>query len=166
MIKINLDLLLAMADICDIKVEYGHLPTGLLGKANAETKTITLDTRLKPRSRLHKCVLAEEIGHILYPPRPGQVRYHSKGFYDMENIGMVKHIVAQDERKALDWAASVLVPDVEFWDAIHNGVDTVLGMMEYFEVEDWLVRHKIGYVRRKGRDSGERLKWKDIIGRT
>ena len=32
MTKINLDLLLAMADICDINVEYGHLPTGLLGK--------------------------------------------------------------------------------------------------------------------------------------
>ena len=167
MARIGVELLLVWANVYDIKVKYRHLPPGLLGKANARTKTITLDTRLEPKYRLLKCVLAEEIGHILYPPRPGHVAYHSTNYYHIDHCDRsnIKAIVAQDERKALTWATGVLIPDVEFWRVNRNGVDTVYELAEYFEVEEWFMMLKIGYVRRTARNAGHKIKWKDIIKR-
>lgn len=165
MAGVTVERLLILAYELGITVTYAILRPGLDGMADAGNKRIVLSWSLRHRPRLLKSVLAEEIGHVLFPPRPGHVRYHSRGYYSTKNSSMVKHIVAQDERKALDWAASVLIPDVDFCNAIKEGVDTVPAMMEYFEVEDWLVWHKIGYIRRKARDSGHRVKWRGIIRR-
>ena len=41
--KISLDLLKSQAKIYGIKIFHKKLPGGLLGEANAETKTITLN---------------------------------------------------------------------------------------------------------------------------
>ncbi len=163
--NISLDLLKSMAKIFGIVILYEELPSGQSGKANAETKTVTLDVSLKDNPRQHKCVMAEEIGHILFPPRPGHIRYHSRGFYDHENCSMVKHIVAQDERKALDWATGVLMPNVEFNRTMANGGYLISEIEEMFEVEDWVVQHKIGYYRRKENEAGRKVKWRDIIRR-
>lgn len=137
---------------------------GLLGKANAKTKEIELDISLLDDTRKHKCVLAEEIGHILYPPRQGHTAYHSRNFFNYDNRGNIEAIVAQDERKALDWATNVLISDVEFYRVIKNNV-TLFQLTEYFDVDEWFMRHKIAYVRRKARNEGTKLKWRDIIRR-
>ena len=163
--NISLDTLKSLAVIYGISIVYEKLPKGLLGKANAETKTITLDVLLKDNPRQHKCVLAEEIGHIIIPPRPGHIRYHSLDSWRCENFGLTKTIVAQDERKALDWATGVLIPNVEFDRIMAKGSYTLWEIEEVFEVERWLVEHKIGYYRRKQRDMGRRVKWRDLIRR-
>lgn len=138
---------------------------GLLGKANARKKTIHLDSSIVHRRRLHRSVIAEEIGHILYPPRSGHTAYHSITYYDLENRGNIEAIVAQDERMALDWATGVLVTNVEFWGAIKDNVNLLWELAEYFDVEEWFMRHKIAYIRRKARKCGHKLKWRDIIMR-
>jgi len=73
--------------------------------------------------------------------------------------------VAQDERKALQWATSVLMPDVEFSRAQENGADTIGKLADWFDVEPWFVMVKISYLRRKDRENGQRIKWRDIIKR-
>ena len=168
---VTLERLYLIADALDIKVYFKDLNknyTGLLGKADATKREIILDISLKDNRREQKCVLAEEIGHILYPPRPGHIAYHSRGYYDYDNIkrSMIKVTVAQDERMALDWATNALISDVEFWRAIEEGENTLGHLQEYFSVTEWFIRLKIGYIRRKARGDGQRLKWRDIIRRT
>lgn len=151
---ITLDHLFLMVDGFNIRVIYRDLnkhSTGLLGEADTFKRTITLDHSLISYQREHKCVLAEEIGHILYPPRPGHIAYHARGYYDTDHIERcnIRATVAQDERAALDWATSVLMPDVEFWRAVKGGDNTLNKLAEHFEVTEWFVRIKIGYIRRK-----------------
>lgn len=156
------DRLFYWARLLGITVMFADLPAGLLGQADADTKTIILDRTLKSSARQFRCVLAEEIGHILHPPRPGHLRYHSKNYWQMEDRSSIKHIVAQDERKALDWATGVLMPDVEFTRIMEAGNYSVSEIAELFEVEPWAALHKIGYYRRK---ADRRVKWCDIIRR-
>lgn len=157
--------LFVWARALDIKVVFINLRPGLLGKANAARKLIILALSLKDNPRELKCVLAEEIGHILFPPRPGHIRYHSKGFHDREDCSMVKHTVAQDERKALDWATSVLLGNVDFARIKSVGAKDVNELADYFDVEPWFMEHRIGYLRRKAEDSGQKVRWRDIIRR-
>jgi len=135
--------------------------------AYADERMVYLDKSLLKSQRKHKCILAEEIGHILHPPRPGHVAYHSTEYIQSNSYGRsnLKIIVAQDERKALTWATGVLIPDVEIWRAIGEKRNTVYELADYFDVEEWFVRIKIGYIRRKARDNRQRLKWRDIIRR-
>lgn len=162
---ISLDLLKNKTMDYGINIFYKKLPSGLLGVADAEAMSIELDHSLLKNTRQHKCVLAEEIGHILHPPRPGHVRYHSMGFWQTEGTSCIKAIVAQDERKALDWATGVLLPDVEFNRIMENGGYSLNEIAEMFEVERWMVDHKIGYYRRKERDRGRRVRWRELIRR-
>jgi len=138
-----------------------------LGMADASKNTITLDLSLDDCPRKCKCVLAEEIGHILYPPRPGHIRYHSRGYWqvDHHDRSLMDVIVAQDERKALNWATGVLMPDDKMPMARMEGARTLPLLAEYFDVELWIVRLKIGYMRRRGRDKGIKYKWTDFIDR-
>lgn len=163
--KISLELLMSQAKAYGIRVFYKTLHDDLLGEANAETKTITLDVSLLDNPRSLKCVLAEEIGHIVHPPRPGHIRYHSRGFHRREDYSMIKTTVAQDERKARDWATSVLIPDVEFNRMVANGDYSLSELMEYYDVEQWFLEHKISYYRRKERNKGRKVKWRDLIRR-
>lgn len=156
------DRLFYWARLLEISVIFADLPTGLLGQANADTKTITLDRALKSSDRRLRCVLAEEIGHIMHPPRPGHLRYHSKGYWQIDDRSSLRHIVAQDERKALDWATGVLMPDVEFNRIMEDGNHSISEIVELYEVEPWAVLHKISYYRRK---AGRRVKWRDVIRR-
>jgi len=165
-----LDDLYALAKKLGIQIIYKDLlnkHSGLLGMADAANKTITLDWLLRGNYRQLKCILAEEIGHILFPPRPGHIRYHSKRFIHADHIdrSLTKAIVAQDERKARQWAANILMPDDEFWRALREGANTVYRLAEWFDVEEWFVLMKIGYVRLQARESGVKLKWRDIIKR-
>lgn len=167
---VNTDRLFLLTDALDITVEYRELSKinpQLEGVADANKRTITLDTLLKNHPREEKCVFAEEIGHILYPPRPGHILYHRSDFwyYDNNKRSNIKITVAQDERKALDWATRVLVPDVEFNRILESGNFTIGEIAEYFEVEPWFTRLKIAYYRRKEREAGRSIKWRDLIRR-
>lgn len=167
---ISADDLFTWAMELGIKVIFRNLckqHPDLLGTADAADKIITLDQALRNEPQKLKCVLAEEIGHILFPPRPGHVRYHSKKYIDVDCISRsnVKAIVAQDERKALQWATDVLIPDDQFWEAIKGGASTVYLLADWFDVERWFILVKVGFIRRQARDDGQKLRWRDIIKR-
>lgn len=161
----NLDMLKNLCMLYDIKVLYAELPEDLLGKANAGTKTITLNILLKDNPRAEKCVLLEEIGHIIIPPRPGHIRYHSKGFYKREDCSLIRHTVAQDERKARDWATNVLLGNVDISHIKSVGASSINELANYFDVEPWFMEHWIGYLRRTARGNRQRIKWRDVIQR-
>lgn len=168
MIVISVDKLYAMSQNLGIRVIFKNLKKhrpGLLGMADAESKTITLDESLLKNQRELRCVLAEEIGHIILPPRSGHVAYHSTGFYQTENCSVIKHTVAQDERKALDWATNVLLGDVDFARIKAVGASSVAELADHFDVEPWFIEHRVGYLRRKAQENGQKVKWREIIRR-
>lgn len=167
---ITLDKLYIIARELAIEVKFRNLRQmhpDLYGMADASIRTILLDVTLNKRPRQLKCVMAEEIGHIIYPPRPGHIRYHSKQYMDRDCIDRsnIRAIVAQDERKALLWATNVLIPDVEFWRVIREGENTIYQLTEKFDVEPWFLLLKIGFIRRQARDDGQKIRWRDIIRR-
>jgi len=161
----NIDILFVWAKALDIKVMFTKMQTGLYGRADASKKLILLDISLQDNPRSLKCILAEEIGHILIPPRPGHIRYHSKGFYKREDCSLIKYSVAQDERKARDWATSVLLGNVDLSRIKEVGSSSINELADYFDVEPWFMEHRIGYLRRKEREIGRKVKWREIIRR-
>ena len=154
----------------NIEVKFRNLRKmhpDLLGMADASNRTIALDQTLNQSPRQLRCVFAEEIGHIMFPPRPGHIRYHSKQYIEANHIdrSIIQHTVAQDERKALQWATGFLMPNVEFWQAVEEGANTVISLNDWFDVETWFTHLKIGFIRRQVRDDGWRLRWRDVIRR-
>ena len=77
----SIDNLFDLADELGIDYAYDDLHNkqhpNLDGYADASKRLIVMDKSLLEKPRHHKCVLAEEIGHILFPPRPGHVAYHT-----------------------------------------------------------------------------------------
>lgn len=159
------DILFVWARALDIKVAFTRLRPGLLGRADAARKLILLDLSLQENPRSLKCILAEEIGHILFPPRPGHVRYHSRGFCRSEDCSMIKHTVAQDERKARDWATTVLLGNVDLSRIKETGASSINELAGYFDVEPWFMEHWIGYLRRREWETGRKVKWRDLLQR-
>lgn len=152
MAKVSTDLLLYWAEKMGIKIIFTKLRKGCLGRADAARKIIKLDVSLRDNHPRLRSVLTEEIGHIIFPPMPGHIRYHSRSFYKSENCGLIQKNVAQDERLARDWATGVLMPDVEFNRILEDGSYSISDIAEIFEVEKWFVEHKVRYYRRKGYD--------------
>jgi hypothetical protein len=155
-------------DICHIygiKIFYAILPDDLLGRANSRTKTIILNNSLKDNPREEKCVLLEEIGHIIYPARPGHTRYHSKDFLTRESCSLIRHTVAQDERLARDWATNVLLKNIDFDRIKEVGARSINELANYFDVEPWFMEQRIKYLRRKAHDNGQKVMWRDFMSR-
>lgn len=128
---------------------------------------IVIDKSLLRQPRHHRCVLAEEVGHLLYPPRPGHVSYHIAQSWDnldspsRENLSV---LVAQDERKALQWATRMLIPDPVFWEYVDTGPHEIWEWLEEFEVEKWFFEVKVGLVRAQ-QPIRLRLRWREILKR-
>ena len=143
--------LLELARQLKITIEYQDLHheqhSALDGYADTEKKLIVLDLSLRDNPRHHKCVLAEEIGHILFPPRPGHIAYHMKGYHKLDHQcrSNIKAIVSQDERKALRWATSFLIPDAILQAAAKNNIDSIEDLAEWFDVEKWFLLFRLDY---------------------
>lgn len=167
---ISTDLLFYWAREYGIRVVFKPLQVhhpGRLGIADTAKKIIKLDISLESMPQLLKCVFAHEIGHFIYPPRPGHIRYHSRSYIDIDHRerSNIKAIVHQDERLALRWATSILLPDVEFSRIMTSGNYTVNEIADYFDVDPLFVRIKIGYYRAKERERGRKTRWRDLIRR-
>ena len=165
--KVSTDLLFHWARGMGINIVFSTLRLGNLGVADAAKNIIVLDVSLRSNPRLLRCVLAHELGHILFPPRPGHIRYHSTNFIDAnDGINSIKVIVGQDERMAQDWSTGILMPDAEFNRVIETGNYSINEIAEMFEVEPRFVLQKIGYYRRKEESAGRMVpKWRDLIRR-
>ncbi len=124
---------------------------------------IVLDQSLPGQPRLHRCVAAHELGHHFYPPRSdisGIVSFHRCNYHTNSQREIV---INQDEQKALRWATELLMPSAEVWAATGEGYNTLPLLAEWFHVEEWFVRFKIGFIRREEKSKGNRLRWRNII---
>lgn len=158
MITITLENLFLLCDALEIVIRYRdlHAKRPLLeGYACLDRRQIILDESLKNNRRQHKCVLAEEIGHFLYPPTGNHYVYHLAEYrqaVSVEERSLIFAAVIKDERLALRWATDFLIPDVAFWDFTKTGPHEIWEWCEHFDVESWFMHLKIGYIRRKSRE--------------
>jgi Zn-dependent peptidase ImmA (M78 family) len=114
---------------------------GIYFYVNDYGPAILLDKSLdKPgNTRLHRCILAHELGHHFTAPKTNILRlYGSSSTKYMDKIQQ-----AQDERKALEWASNHLMPNVELSRALSQGCINVYELAEWFNVTEWFVYRKI-----------------------
>jgi len=155
-------LLNQIAEDQKIRIKYRNLKykhPQLEGYAWPARKLIVLEKSIKNELRKEICILSEEIGHCIYPPTTSHVVYHIAEYYDMNHWERDKlaHSVAKDERTALGWATSFIIPDVEFWEFAKTPHEW-WEWLEHFYVEDWFMRAKIDFMRTK-----HPFKWRQII---
>ncbi|MGB9804091.1 ImmA/IrrE family metallo-endopeptidase [Desulfofundulus sp.] len=123
-------------------------------------RLIVLDETLRYPSRHKKCVLAEEIGHMVYPPAGDHILYHTADYYNLDSWQRFDlwRRVAADEREALQWATGFLIPDTAFWDFLKRGPHEWEDWLEYFDVEDWFMGLKFRFIKKR-----HYSKWTEII---
>lgn len=134
---------------------------GLYFFINDHGPAILLDKSLdRPENRrLHKCVLAEELGHHFTIPRTNIFKLY--GSCSIEYLDRIQQ--AQDERKALEWASDILMPNVEFSRAVSEGCRSVYDLAEWFDVTEWFVYRKLGIIKVKYREMGIKLRSRDYF---
>lgn len=121
--------------ICEdhgIDIEYVRLvpDRGLLGWYCADWDTgqplILLDDSLPNNPRLHRLVLAEEVGHHMVGVRrlgDSAVRW-------------------QNEHRAMRWAVDYLIPTPRLAEAAERGLHLSHELAEWFDVPEWIVWRK------------------------
>lgn len=129
--------------------------------SDSKTNVIILDGNLdKPENiKLHKCVLAEEIGHHFTSPRT--ILYQLHGSCSLDRLKLKQ--IAQDEYKALVWATNFIMPNVEFNRAVSEGCRSVYDLSEWFDVTPWFVYRKLGIIKRKYRGMGIKMRSRDYF---
>lgn len=151
-------------DIVDrekIKVKYVNLtrtPEGIHGFYLYDYRLgplIVLDKNIDQLPRLHKCVLAEEIGHFYTASRTNLLAVHTSA-----NLQIIE---AQDERKAAQWATDFLIPDSEFIKALEDGCRSCFELAEYFDVTEWFMYRKLGFLKMCFRRTGLKVKGRDLF---
>jgi Zn-dependent peptidase ImmA (M78 family) len=145
-----------------ITVKYealSHVPERIYGLymwSRALGPLIILDFSLLQRRRLHKCVLAEEVGHHFTAARSNLLVAHTSYRLEVD--------MGRDERRALRWATEFLVPDKELFRAIEKGYRTIPELAEYFDTTEWFLCRKLDLtpwqhqnVGQENRDSWRRM---------
>lgn len=122
---------------------------------------IVLDIDLLNQPKLHRCIAAHELGHHFRPPRTSIKNVIA--FYRSNQYTNYQTTISQDENRALKWATELLMPSEEVWAAIKEGYNTIHLLAEHFNVTEWFVRAKIGFLRREERKKGIKLKWRNIV---
>lgn len=101
---------------------------------------VVLDKGLESKPRLHRCILAEEIGHY-YTLSPEQALIPHTSFSYRRAISMTRA-----ERKALRWACDYLMPVDKFLRAVHSGIVAVEELAEMFNVTEWMVYRRYEFL--------------------
>lgn len=130
--------LLEIADAENITIEYRRLPKKLNGFYIYDEKFgpfIALSYSLNANYRLHRCVLAEELGHHF--TSIGE-RYAQKHYSVQDRLTIDKI-----EYKALRWAANQLIPEDDLLDAIASGLYELWELAEEFEVTEEMIRFRM-----------------------
>jgi len=130
--------LLEIADAEKITIEYRKLTRGLNGFYIWEKDCpphIALSFSLNSNYRLHRCVLAEELGHHFTSigERSSQ-KHHS--LQDRLTIDKIEY-------KALRWAANFLVPEDDLLDALRDGLYELWELVEEFDVTEEMIRFRM-----------------------
>jgi len=141
----------------NIKVRYkdfSQLPENIHGLYLYDPRIgplIVLDKQLLHAFRLHKCVLAEEIGHFYTAARTNLLSVHTSA-----NLQTME---AQDERKAAQWATDFLIPDCELVRALEAGYLSCFELAEHFDVTEWFIYRKLEQLSR----TGLKIKGRDLF---
>lgn len=155
--------MLFIAESLGIRVFYKDLHSQkplLDGYAIPKQHLIIIDKTLHHTIQ-GNCVLAEEIGHCIYPPLSDHVIYHtdyySMNHWNRDNLAVK---VAKEENQAIFFATNLLIPDSEFWKYFESGSHEIYEWCEHFHVAEWFMRRKIGFMRTK-----QRFRWRNAIAR-
>lgn len=165
---IETDILLDIANEHGIEVRYESLfcsQRKLYGYAWPSRKLIVLEVGIMG-TRQEKCVLAEEVGHCLYPPIGDHELYHSEKYYTIDPLQRAgcRSQVAKDERVALRWATDFLISDSTFFAYFDTGPHELWEWCDHFEVEPWFMALKIGYMLQAGgRPGGRPFRRRDAV---
>ena len=130
--------LYSVADTENIVVEYLRLKSPMRGfycKEPGCLPYIGLDYSLHSDRRLHRCVLAEELGHHF--TTAGQ--HITKRYYSTQDRLTLDKI----EYKALRWAANHLIPEDDLLDVIASGLCEIWELAEEFDVTDEMMRFRM-----------------------
>lgn len=154
-----------------VAVEYVRLSKsrGLLGWYCSDWDTgqplILLDYSLLDFPPLHRCVLAEELGHHMTgTPRlmPSSILSASVLRLRLYESTHWKH-----ENAAVRWAADYLIPNDALALALRNGIRTVTELADHFNVTPWMVRRKMDFLRNDmPKYQGSRVRHKDLFSST
>jgi len=123
--------LLDLASEENIAVEYMKLTAPTLGFYYQDETChpiIGLDYSLHSHYRLHRCVMAEELGHHFTSAGTKIARRHHST-QDRLTIDKIEY-------KALRWAANYLVPEDDLLDVIASGLCEGWELAEHFDVTD------------------------------
>jgi len=160
----KLDYLWQLAKDRDVFVDFAPLTQRhpkLWGLYIAAGPAILLDETLRYRLREQKCVLAEEVFHALtYPRTDVREVYRSYRRYGECNETIV---MGQDERKALRKACDFLIPDAELCKAMEKGYWSCYEIAEYFDVTEWVVYRKLGFLKDSFRRQGLKVKGRELF---
>lgn len=128
--------LLELAVSLNIEICYFPLDKGLFGLYSPASNTIYLDTKLlQPKYyKLHRCILAEEIGHAITGTTGNALSMHSLHI----NYSTARKIT-EDEKRALCWATEKLVPTQELTIFLSEGFYNCEALSEYFGVTTWFM---------------------------
>ncbi len=125
-----------------INLEYSKLPDNLLGLYVAKGSAlplIILDKTLKSDYRLHRCILAEEIGHHF--TSVGQTICPAANF-PFWQTGQSKA-----ELKALRWSAMHLIPYKNLMQAVHKeSLHLIWQLAEKFDVTEELMLFRLQFL--------------------
>ncbi len=96
---------------------------------------IGLDRLLMRRTRLLRCVLAEELGH----------HFTSAGvFVARPHLSYAKRLwVSKEEYRAMRWAAMHLISDTDLANAFRSGYSEIWELAERFDVTEEMMRFRM-----------------------
>lgn len=130
--------LIALAESENIAVDYLKLRRPIQGFYCRESgcqPVIGLSHALHSDHRLHRCVMAEELGHHFTSAGERIAKRHHS-LQDRLTIDKIEY-------KALRWAAMHLVPEDDLLDVIGEGLFEVWELAEHFEVTENMMRFRM-----------------------
>lgn len=155
----DLDSLLGLAQEHGLRIIYLNLSLndGLLGLHAPEVKTIFLDEKLlEPQNhKLHRCVLAEEIGHFITGTSVNALHFNYK----------LTRIITEEERKALLWATEKLIPTNEILFLLADGFFDCEELANYFGVTNWFMFRKLEFLQLQCKDREDIIRIRPIISK-
>lgn len=133
--------LFAIAQKEGIKISYYNMPKPYLGMYLNDYgfPIIMLDHSLKDQPALHRCILAEEIGHHF--TGIGQNIHYSA------IVPFWKYKMIKCEFKALKWSATNLIPYNKLLHAYYKeGLQEITELAEYFNVTPELMEFRKNFI--------------------
>jgi Zn-dependent peptidase ImmA (M78 family) len=130
--------LLEIAEDENIAVEYKRFKSDINGmylQVPDCQPVIYLSLKLHSDYRLHRCVLAEEIGHHFTSAGERTPKKH----HSMQD----RLSIDKCEYKALRWAANYLIPEHDLIDVISEGLCEIWELAEHFDVTEELMRFRL-----------------------